>query len=216
MNKTVISLFVASVVFNIFLLKCNIDAKNEININEIKYFSRLSEAEKKFKTEKNKLGNTVATQQAEIVEYSNKINELLKENTLLRAKINNQIKTTQKLEVLNKQLQASKPHIVVKDTVYYPSGTRFDLHDDCFSLKSKLINTGLLIENITAETGATVTIAADKKVSIILTNRCISVTALASIYQKSEKKWYENKWLWFGVGVVAGAGVTSAGVFLLK
>ena len=211
MNKYIQPLILTvSIGLNFVLYKCNLGKNNELNLLNIKYFNNSQE----FEVEKNKLGEKVYKQEIEIVEYSKKVNILLNENTTLRQKIDFQIKAIQKLEVKNKEIVA--PAIEKKDTVYFYAGTRFELIDPCFSLKSKLTNSGLLIEEFSADTSAEVTISAEKKLTLRFSNPCINLSSLSSIHQKDKKMWLENKWFWFGIGILAGASTSAVGVYLLK
>lgn len=212
MNNYIFILLSLSIVVNVGLWTCTTRQKEMLSAQEKIYFN----AQQEFDVKKNALEQTVILQKAVITEHSSKIDNLLRENTKLKYKIDAQIKSYQTLEIVNKELTANQKVVTIRDTIYYAVGTRFDHTEECFSLQSQLTATGLLIESFKAETNAVVSIDKKYNVSLVLSNPCIAVNNMASIIQKDKKKWYENKFLIFSLGFITGFGATATAVYLIR
>lgn len=176
---------------------------------------KLKNGEQEFQETISNQGEKIATQEALILNQKDAIAMNLMQISNLK-KIKSQVKTVVETKI-DSVFIGFKDTLLEKDTII-PSGTinvpkRFFQEDEFTTIGGVIILDGLLLDSLEFRNEITVTIGEKSQglfratlpmVEIQNTNPHIQTLSMNNVIIKKDKKFYEKKVFWFGLGLVGG------------
>ena len=201
MKKITVALlaFFAFILLFYFVNKCEKE-RNAIILNDF------HKNEMKFELKKDSLNRIIAMQKVIIEENSEVLQQVLRENAQLREAIAYQSKINLSLTIENEKL---------KKTVDEKDGrTNYELMNECVTLIIEHLPEvdDMNLKRLEVSTDLTLSIGKKNTVSAVFSNPCISVNSMNTLKVQPKQKWWENGWLRFGAGFLAGSSL----IFLKK
>ena len=174
-------------------LKCK-NKQTELTINDF------HKNEMKFEQKKDSLHGVIAKQKLEIDENSQILQQILRENAQLREDVAYQSKVNFSLKIENEKL---------KKTVEKDGKTNYELTNDCVSLILEHLKDEdeMNLKKLEVMTDLTLSIGKKGTVSAVFSNSCINVNSMNTLKVQEKQKWWENGWIRFGAGFLAGSSL---------
>ena len=174
-------------------LKCK-NKQTELTINDF------HKNEMKFEQKKDSLHGVIAKQKLEIDENSQILQQILRENAQLREDVAYQSKVNFSLKIENEKL---------KKTVEKDGKTDYELTNDCVSLILEHLKDEdeMNLKKLEVSTDLTLSIGKKNTVTAVFSNSCINVNSMNTLKVQPKQKWWENGWIRFGAGFLAGSSL---------
>ena len=174
-------------------LKCK-NKQTELTINDF------HKNEMKFEQKKDSLNQIISLQKLLIEENSHVLQQVLKENAQLKEDIQYQSKLNFTLKIENEKL---------KKTVEKDGKTDYELTNDCVSLILEHLKDEdeMNLKKLEVSTDLTLSIGKKNTVTAVFSNSCINVNSMNTLKVQPKQKWWENGWIRFGAGFLAGSSL---------
>lgn len=216
LNKVIIIALLLATVFCIYT--CNKQQHSNEKLQSA--INILKQDSISFTNKINAQGKVISTQSQTMIDNKTAIELLKAENNKLK-KVVAHVYAATKVEIPPAIIRYNDSNAVKKiDTSYCLQLPQIFTHTDneWFALSGVIDTNGVNINRFTTINEISVTIGSEKqgmfkknKPIVTLTNHnpYATTTKLANFVITDKPKWYENKWIWLGVGAAAGIIITK-------
>ena len=174
-----------------------------------------------FISELDSLGRHIATQEVIILQYDDKVQILLQENSGLKKKVKilSQEKLNLSIKLDSLTIPVDSSTLIVSDDCKngYSFGTEFKLSTEFFSIKVKLHPFGITIPSLYLPIDVVVTHYTDNTIGVFSKNPYVEINNISSVVVEPQKKKKISKfWLGYGLGVISVTGIAVGGYYIFK